>query len=45
MVVLRLPARGPVYDLGSLLAGGLWGRDLRGDSFRQARDLVAAALG
>jgi len=33
-----------VYDLGSLLAGGPWGRDLRGDAFRSARELVAAAL-
>jgi hypothetical protein len=36
---------GRVYDLASLLAGGAWGRDLRGEAFRSARGLVAAALG
>jgi hypothetical protein len=36
---------GRIYDLGSLLAGGAWGRDLRGEAFRSARELVAAAFG
>jgi hypothetical protein len=36
---------GRIYDLASLLAGGFWGRDLRGEAFRVARELVAAALG
>ena len=35
---------GRIYDLASLLAGGPWGRDLRGEVFRTARELVAAAL-
>ena len=35
---------GRVYDLGSLLTGGPWGRDLRGEAFKAARELVAAAL-
>jgi hypothetical protein len=36
---------GRAYDLGSLLVGGPWGRDLRGEAFRAARELVVAALG
>ena len=35
---------GRIYDLASLLAGGAWGRDLRGEAFRSARELVAAAF-
>jgi hypothetical protein len=35
---------GRIYDLASLLAGGSWGRDLRGEAFRSARELVAAAM-
>jgi hypothetical protein len=35
---------GRVYDLASLLAGGTWGRELRGEAFRSARELVSAAL-
>jgi hypothetical protein len=35
---------GRVYDLGSLLAGGPWGHELRGEAFKGARELVAAAL-
>jgi hypothetical protein len=35
---------GRIYDLASLLAGGAWGRHLRGEVFRSARELVAAAL-
>ena len=36
---------GGVHDLASLLAGGAWGRHLRGEAFRAVRELVAAALG
>jgi hypothetical protein len=36
---------GRIYDLASLLAAGAWGRELRGESFRHARDLVVVALG
>jgi hypothetical protein len=32
------------YDLASRLSGGAWGRELRGDAFHAARELVAAAL-
>ena len=35
---------GRIYDLASLLAAGPWGRDLRGEAFRSARELVAAGL-
>jgi hypothetical protein len=35
---------GRIYDLASLLAGGPWGRELRGEGFREARDVIAAAL-
>jgi hypothetical protein len=35
---------GRVYDLASLLAGGPCGRELRGEVFRAARELAAAAL-
>jgi hypothetical protein len=35
---------GRIYDLALLLAGGVWGRDLRGEAFRAARELVAAAM-
>jgi hypothetical protein len=35
---------GRIYDLASLLSGGPWGRELRGDAFRTARELAAAAL-
>jgi hypothetical protein len=35
---------GRIYDWASLLAGRPWGRELRGESFRQARDVVIAAL-
>ena len=31
---------GRIYDLASLLAGGAWGRELRGEAFRSARELV-----
>jgi hypothetical protein len=36
---------GRIFDLASLLAGGAWGPGLRGEAFRSARELVAAALG
>jgi hypothetical protein len=36
---------GRVYDLASLMTGGLWGRELRGEAFRAARELVGAAVG
>lgn len=36
---------GRIYDLASLLLGGPWGRDLRGEPFRQARELVHERLG
>lgn len=36
---------GRVYDLASLLLGGPWGRDLRGEPFRRARDLVRERFG
>jgi RepB DNA-primase from phage plasmid len=35
---------GRVYDLTSLLAGGPWGRELRGERFSEVRALVLAAL-
>lgn len=35
---------GRIYDLASLLAGGSWGRDLRGEPFRAARELVVEAM-
>jgi hypothetical protein len=35
---------GRIYDLASLLAGGAWGRDLRGEAFKVTRELVAAGL-
>jgi hypothetical protein len=38
-------ARGAIYDLASVLLGGPWGRELRGESFRRARAYVADAFG
>ena len=35
---------GRIYDLASLLAGGPWGAELRGERFGSARELVAAAV-
>ena len=35
---------GRIYDLASLMTGGAWGRELRGEAFRSARELVAAAV-
>ena len=36
---------GSAYDLASLLDGGKWGRDLRGQAFRTAKHTVYRALG
>ena len=35
---------GRIYDLASLLEGGAWGRDLRGEAFWQLRRIVEAAV-
>ena len=34
-----------MYDLASLLLGGPWGRQLRGEPFHRARALVDERLG
>jgi hypothetical protein len=36
---------GWIYDLASLLVGGPWGRELRGEAFATAVELTRAALG
>ena len=33
-------ARGAIYDLASVLLGGPWGRELRGEAFKRARAYV-----
>jgi hypothetical protein len=38
-------ARGAIYDLASVLAGGPWGPALRGEHFARARQAVVAAFG
>jgi hypothetical protein len=38
-------ARGAIYDLASVLLGGPWGRELRGEAFRRARAYVIDAYG
>ncbi len=38
-------ARGAIYDLASVLLGGPWGRELRGDAFRRARAHVQHVFG
>jgi hypothetical protein len=38
-------ARGAIYDLASVLLGGPWGRELRGEAFKRARAYVADAFG
>ena len=38
-------ARGAIYDLASVLLGGPWGRELRGEAFRRARTYVGGVLG
>jgi hypothetical protein len=41
----RCGARGAIYDLASVLLGGAWGRELRGEAFKRARAYVADAFG
>jgi RepB DNA-primase from phage plasmid len=36
---------GRIYDLASLMSGGAWGRELRGEAFRSVREMVAAVVG
>ncbi len=38
-------AGGAIYDLASVLLGGPWGRDLRGEQFKRARAYVADVFG
>jgi hypothetical protein len=38
-------ARGAIYDLASVLQGGPFGRELRGEQFKRARELVVAVFG
>ncbi|HET6868099.1 MAG TPA: hypothetical protein VFH80_19455 [Solirubrobacteraceae bacterium] len=38
-------ARGAIYDLASVLLGGPWGRELRGEAFKRARAYVRDAFG
>lgn len=38
-------ARGAIYDLASVLEGGPWGTQLRGEAFARARDHVIRAFG
>jgi hypothetical protein len=38
-------ARGAIYDLASVLLGGPWGRELRGEHFKNAREYVADVFG
>jgi hypothetical protein len=38
-------AGGAIYDLASVLLGGPWGRDLRGEQFHRARAYVADVFG
>ena len=38
-------ARGTIYDLASVLVGGPWGQELRGDAFRRARAYVIDVFG
>ena len=38
-------ARGAIYDLASVLLGGPYGRELRGDAFKRARAYVADIFG
>jgi hypothetical protein len=35
---------GRIYDLASLMSGGVWGRELRGEAFRSVKEMVAAAV-
>jgi hypothetical protein len=38
-------ARGAIYDLASVLLGGPWGSELRGEAFKRARAYVADVFG
>jgi hypothetical protein len=38
-------ARGTIYDLASVLIGGPWGRELRGEAFARARARVIETFG
>jgi hypothetical protein len=38
-------ARGAIYDLASVLLGGPWGPELRGEAFKRARAYVADVFG
>ena len=38
-------ARGAIYDLASVLLGGPWGRELRGEAFKRARAYVVDVFG
>ena len=38
-------ARGAIYDLASVVLGGPWGHELRGEAFNRARDYVADVFG
>jgi hypothetical protein len=38
-------ARGAIYDLASVLLGGPWGQQLRGEAFKRARAYVVDAYG
>jgi hypothetical protein len=38
-------ARGAIYDLASVLPGGPWGHELRGEAFNRARTYVADVFG
>ena len=38
-------ARGAIYDLASVLLGGPWGHELRGEAFKRARAYVADVFG
>ena len=41
----RCGARGAIYDLASVLLGGPWGQELRGDAFKRARAHVVSVFG
>ncbi|MGH2948252.1 MAG: hypothetical protein ACRDPC_18690 [Solirubrobacteraceae bacterium] len=41
----RCGARGAIYDLASVLIGGPYGRELRGEAFKRARAYVADSIG
>jgi hypothetical protein len=38
-------ARGAIYDFASVLLGGPWGSELRGEAFTRARAYVADVFG